>query len=153
VGDPEASGKAAGEFLGRTISAGAKEFAWGAVASLRDSHACPTLTRHCHAGLSLVAASRLDFSRLVPPPSWKSSSHAHSEAIKFSSLDAAALPRSATPQSGTLFVLATHSLVAIAASSARVETSRSGVAWAALTAPTPVRADGRFTHTVASPSD
>lgn len=37
------------------------------------------------------------------------------------------------------------------ASSARLETMRSGLASAAFTAPTPGRAEGRFTHTVARP--
>lgn len=46
-----------------------------------------------------------------------------------------------------------YSIVAAAASSARLETVMSGWAAAAFTAPTPGRAEGRFTHTVARPSD
>src|SRR5882762_981444 len=40
-----------------------------------------------------------------------------------------------------------------AASSARLDSSRSGFPSAEITAPIPFRADGRFTHTVESPSD
>src|ERR1700728_2009904 len=46
-----------------------------------------------------------------------------------------------------------YSIVAAAASSARLETVKSGSASAAFTAPTPGRAEGRFTHTVARPSN
>lgn|GEM_PF-81018 len=63
-------------------------------------------------------------------------------------------PRGTTPQSGdTIPRLARRQAQAMRARSARLETSRSGTATTALTAPTPALAEGRFTHTAGKPKD
>jgi len=56
------------------------------------------------------------------------------------------------PQTETITRLARRQAQAIRARSARLETSRSGTAATAFTAPTPERAEGRLTHTAGKPN-